>query len=330
MAVDMIVRYYLTQDNSLLGTEKYEGITEVLIPLPEDNSHPVTLTRFFAGQTCHRWKIDNVEQPSASEISMHLSARKECVDEVFLSKTYADTRTIASRIQKGTLVEVEYGYVQKTRRHTGITGSNKRYPDSVQHSEMHKRRLAVVVNSKFPIIQVIPVTSIAQDLGNNAIFELSDASLSDLPDYNDPDRRSYALAHMIQSVSIRRILPPLTWVGDGHRRRRLRSANYPNKLCREDLKILESAMTSAVGYGDYQSIRDERNQLRQEKLSLDVRLADLEEQVRMLSSQNEINEGLASRNHILMEMQITWMMGCYSISRPEAIERIEEEVSVLS
>lgn len=330
MAASVSINYFSHDDGSSLGFERHEGITEVLLALPEANGHPVTITRFFEGQECHRWKIMQVEHPSAAQIDIHLTPRNECLDEVFLSQTYASNRSVASRIQKGTLVEVEYGYVQKTKRHTGIVGSNKRYPDGVQGSEMHKRRLAIVVSTKFPVLQVIPVTSIRQAEGNNAIFELSESSLAELTHYNDAHLRSFALAHMIQSVSIQRILPPLAWSGGPTKRRLQRSVGYPHKLTREDLKMLESAITSAVGYGDYQDVRDERNNLRQENRRLYEEISLQQGRLALLQVDADRVPALTRQREVMMEMLIDWRIQCYSETREIAIRAIEEEVEFLS
>lgn len=330
MTVTLFVQYFKNDDNSLLGSELLEGITEVLLPLPEQDSHPITLTRFFEGQTSHRWKIIQVEHPVKTQVNLYLMPRSECLDEVFLSQTYSSNRSVASRIQKGTLVEVEYGYVQRTKRHTGMLGSNKRYPDSVQSKEMHKRRLAIVVNTKFPVLQVVPVTLVKQDPGNNTIFELSEDSLKDLSHYNNPDLRSYALAHMIQSVSIQRVLPPVGWSGSQKTRRLRRHISYPHKLCKNDLKMLEAAMTSAIGYGDYQAVRDERNSLRQEKILLTQLLKTQEEQLQVLQPEAELIPQLSKRCHIMMEMLIDWRRQCYPESREHALQAINEEIDLLS
>lgn len=330
MTVSLSVQYFNNDNNTLLGSEQLTGITELLLPIPEEGSHPITLTRFFEGQASHRWQILRVEHPSNTEINLYLIPRNECRDEIFLSQTYSSNRPIASRIQKGTLVEVEYGYVQRTKKHTGRLGSNKRYPDGIQNKEMHKRRLAIVVNTKFPVLQVIPVTSVRQAPGNNAIFELSEDSLHALSHYNNPNLRSFALAHMVQSISIQRVLPPQGWSGQGRNRRLQRHTNYPHKLCNTDLKMLEAAMTSAVGYGDYQDLRDERNRLRQEKAELSGQLAAKDERLAVIDPQAERATGLSIRSEIMMEMLIDWRIQCYSERRDVAIEKIEEEITQLS
>lgn len=56
MPDNMTIKYWLESDGSLLGTETYENITEVTLPLPAENDgHKITLTRFFLGQESHRW-----------------------------------------------------------------------------------------------------------------------------------------------------------------------------------------------------------------------------------------------------------------------------------
>lgn len=201
MPDNMTVRYLLDGNNTLLGTEAYQSITEITLPLPDEDGHKITLTRFFSGQASHRWLVERV-QHSDEQVDLFLTPRTECADEIFLAKTYSAKRTVAARITKGTLVEVEYGFIQSTKRLTGKISSIKRYPDLVQNGEMHKRRLAIVVNSRLPTLQVIPVTSVHPNSGDKTIFELSEGSLSNLVHYNNPAIRSFGLGSMIQTVSL--------------------------------------------------------------------------------------------------------------------------------
>ncbi|KMQ77081.1 hypothetical protein ACS33_16660 [Edwardsiella ictaluri] len=241
MPDNMTVRYLLEGNDTLLGTEAYQSITEITLPLPDDGGHKITLTRFFSGQTSHRWLVERV-QHSDEQVDLFLTPRTECADEIFLAKTYSAKRTVAARITKGTLVEVEYGFIQSTKRLTGKISSIKRYPDLVQNGEMHKRRLAIVVNSRLPTLQVIPVTSVHPKTGDKTIFEISEDSLSSLVHYNNPAIRSFGLGSMIQTVSLRRVLPPMTIQGG----RRYRDVSYTHRLNRDDMKALEAAITVAV------------------------------------------------------------------------------------
>ncbi|HHA1945019.1 type II toxin-antitoxin system PemK/MazF family toxin [Enterobacter hormaechei] len=321
----MTIKYWLESDGTLLGTETYESITEVTLPIPSEGGHPITLTRFFSGHESHRWLVERVEHSTLGQADLYLTPRAECKNEVFLAKTYSSKRTIASRITKGTLVEVEYGFIQSTKRLTGKISSIKRYPDLVQHGEMHKRRLAIVVSSRLPSLQVIPVTSVHPNTGDKAIFELSPDSLSNLVNYNNPTKRSFGLGNMIQTVSLRRVLPPMT-LQEG---RCYRDVGYTHRLNRADMKALETAITTAVGYNDYQSIRDERNQLRLEVRQLQESRTQMAEELATHRDNQIENERLSLRCHALEERMIDWYRSMNgSLSLEGARVQMEEELNL--
>ncbi|ELV7529435.1 type II toxin-antitoxin system PemK/MazF family toxin [Edwardsiella ictaluri] len=324
MPDNMTVRYLLEGNDTLLGTEAYQSITEITLPLPDDGGHKITLTRFFSGQTSHRWLVERV-QHSDEQVDLFLTPRTECADEIFLAKTYSAKRTVAARITKGTLVEVEYGFIQSTKRLTGKISSIKRYPDLVQNGEMHKRRLAIVVNSRLPTLQVIPVTSVHPKTGDKTIFEISEDSLSSLVHYNNPAIRSFGLGSMIQTVSLRRVLPPMTIQGG----RRYRDVSYTHRLNRDDMKALEAAITVAVGYGDYQTIRDERNQLRLEVRGLELSNAQMTEELVAHQFCQSENERLTQRCAVLEEKMIDWYRSMNgNLSLEDARDHMEQELAL--
>lgn len=181
---------------------------------------------------------------------------------------------LSVKVRKGTLVEVEFGYIHSVKKENGDTKSNKRYPDQAKHGEMHKRRLAIVIKAHSGRVQVIPVTSRTPSGKDHATsFELSQESVSRLVDYNDPSKHSFALCGMIQTVSPARILPPKSF--DRHRHHVKRNSNYPHKLSTPDMKLLEAALASAVGMGDYIQTRSERNTLKARQASLDADVQNL-------------------------------------------------------
>lgn len=325
MPTEIIVNYFLSGSNLLLGKETYEGISEVQVYMPNARGNSVSLTRFFDGHNEHRWKIERVEETGQNELSLFLSARTDCLTEVFLSKTYGTNNTVKNAIlQRGSLVEVEYGYIQSARRRSGAVGSNKRYPDCVQHSEMNKRRLAIVVNTSYPTIQVVPITSVPQDLSNGAIFEVSRDSLKDLQNYNDPSKTSYALAHMLQTVSIRRVLPPMGIFSKNGKVMRYRNVNYPHKLNRNDFKALEVAITTAVGAGDYAATRDERNTLRGKDAAQSVQIIEQQEG---LEASKAINEQLTKENEAMQMLLVDWQRAMNAaLTEQEALRAIQEKI----
>lgn len=326
MPVTMKVDYILSSDETLLGSVTYQNITEVLIPLPEDDGPVMTLTHFFDAQQAHRWEIKRVNHDDINSIQIYLEPRLDCTNEVFLSHTYNNKKSVASRLQKGTLVEVEYGYIQKAKRNTGKIGSNKRYPDSIQQSEMYKRRLALVVSAKFPVIQVIPVSSAEQDLNNNSIFEISQDSLKELTTYNGLNKRCFALAHMIQTISIRRVLPPMGLHGKDNKKSKYRDVTYPHKLNKNDLKMLESAITSSIGYGDYVDIRKERNELRLSKIAIQDEITGLNNEISNLKKEVEHSAEVHRRYTLVKEILIDFYKNIHNLQHEDALKKFDEEI----
>lgn len=326
MPSNIVVNYFLYGSNSLLGKETYEGITEVQVYKADPERDSVSLTRFFDGQAAHRWKIVDIQEVSPEEISFYITPRVDCLQEVFLSKTYRTNNTVKNGLlQRGTLVEVEYGYIKSARRHTGKLGSNKRYPDSVQHSEMNKRRLAIVVSTSYPTIQVIPITSVPQDLNNGAVFQVSADSVKDLHNYNNPAKVGYALAHMLQTVSIYRVLPPMGIFSKHGKVMRYRNVNYPHKLNRQDSKALEVAITTSVGAGDFVSIREERNHLRLSDAALREQLEARQSDLESLSHDIEV---LRQRNNLMQMLLVDWQKGLKVGQSDEvALAAIEAELN---
>ncbi|MEQ4922519.1 hypothetical protein [Proteus hauseri] len=327
MPNNMTINYLLDSDQSLLGTEIYQNITEITLPLLHETGHKITLTRFFEGHTSHRWLIERINHQTPEQTNLFLTPRIECENEIFLAKTYSSKRTVASRITKGTLVEVEYGFIQSTKRITGKISSVKRYPDFVQNGEMHKRRLAIVINACFPsTLQVIPITSIHQNENDKNIFEISLKSLDKLVHYNSKDIRSFALGHMIQTVSIRRILPPLAIQKD---KRCYRDIGYSQRLEKEDMKSLELALTTAIGYGDYQNIRTERNRLRLDVQELTKQNTQLINELSINQNNQVAYEQSSIRCHALEEKMIDWYCSMDSnLSQEDARKKLEQELTL--
>lgn len=160
----IIVRYFETvidqasgnEVSRLLGSESYEGIREALIPgLPTAKTGktppPVFVTKCFSTSPCHRWELVSVASTPAtgSEPAVFTIFLKsvDVSNEVFLYQTLKKdmNQTLNRLLWPGTLVEVDYGFVQHTGRTDASTKTNKRYSDTLLAGEMYKRRLAVVV-----------------------------------------------------------------------------------------------------------------------------------------------------------------------------------------
>lgn len=254
----MQTTYRLASNTStILGVEESHGITEVLFPDINYFGHTITITKMFSGYAGHRWKVVSVSHPSVTDIFVDLELRGINNDEIYLSQTYNQRNSVISNLHKGTLVEVDYGYIYSIKKQSGDTRSCKRYPDQKQSGEMHKRRLAIVIKASPSGIQIVPITSkIPSNAGDKSIFEVSSQSTQQLIHYNDTTKRSFALCGMIETVSLNRIFAPLAFpVVQKSRKGPERSTGYPNKLTKADKKCLDDALSSSIGFQDYPELK---------------------------------------------------------------------------
>lgn len=245
--------------NVIVGTESYEGIKEALIPAmprpkPGKESHPVFLTKCFSEINHHVWRLENItaeltdgEPPAVYHVYLK---RHDISKEEFLYQTLKknSATTISKLLRQGTLVEVDYGFVQQTARLTAELKTNKRYMDTLLDAEMHKRRLAVVVKviSK-NLIQVAPVTSQPAADGDRTIFKLEQDTLDKMPRYKHSGKDSHVICSMLESVSIQRVLPPTSYFKNTTGR----NPNYGVALSRGEIRTLKESLVHAVGASDY-------------------------------------------------------------------------------
>lgn len=264
MAVKLKVVYVEDGTRASLGSEEHEGITELLYPGADENGHVISITKKFEGQPYYRWKVCGVLHSSPTQLEVVLSPRVEALKEEFLGQSLDDPRfNIAHSLSRGTLVEVDFGYIPSVKKSSGKIDSCKCYVDMPSKGEMHKRRLAVVIKANKSRVQVLPITSKTPSAAEqSSSFQLSSDTLKNLANYNDPAKSSYVIGLMIQTVSPTRILPPQVHTrGPGsHVKRDLR---YPNKLSAGERQSLEKCLANAVGLGTLLQARDERNGFRE-------------------------------------------------------------------
>lgn len=255
----MLTTYRLDSDKTvILGTEQSTGITEILFPDVNyaANVHSMTITKKFDGQSKYRWEVMSVTHPSALETVIDLKPRIPSQPEVFLAQTHKRKRSVISALRKGTLVEVDYGFIPSVKKSCGTTRSNKRYPDLKQSGEMHKRRLAIVIKATGNRVQVVPISSKVPPINDRTCFELDFESVEKLVNYNDRDKNSYAICGMIETVSLTRILPPLARpIKAKGRQEPQRSEGYPHRLTPVDLNALDDALSVTMGMSDYRKLK---------------------------------------------------------------------------
>lgn len=193
------------------------------------------------------------------------------VPEVYLRQTLDKTRqSLESLIRPGTLVDVDYGFIQTIARADGEIRTNKRYCDTLQKGEMHKRRLAVVVRAKRGIVQVAPVTSQQPAPADKTCFQLSKPLLTQLAQWGASGKDSWVLTGMIESISTSRILPPVTAFKKSGQSRHGRNPNYSLRLSALEAADMKICLGHSVGIGDYQQTK--------------VRLAEAQQNLSVLPS----------------------------------------------
>jgi len=276
--VEEIRIIYIEQNSqNELGRETYKGLTEVTFPDINYRNHPITITKMFKDQPSHRWIVKELEHKS-NEIVVQLEPRTTSNDEEFLRKTYLNHTNALKNLTTGTLVEVDFGYIQSTRKLDGNLGSIKRYPDLANEGEMHKRRLCIVVRAVPDYIQVVPISSQEQNLTDPSICLISHDSLKDLVEYNRPDKQSYSLAHMVEAVSLNRVLPPKS----KNKGAVYRNNAYNKRINKTDLRKFIKSLAAGVSLNDYTKIKEqnsknflENKQLKQELEELKAQMAEL-------------------------------------------------------
>lgn len=276
----IIISYHQTaQPNPaarvLLGTETLVNVSEGLVP--RCMTHPVFLVKRFANVPNTRWSVSrcvatsvNGAEPATFEVDLEKVIPP--YPEEYLSETLRrmkHVRTAAQLLHQGTLVEVDFGFVQASAGHAAALGTNERYADTLQRGEMNKRRLAIVNKVYDSRVQVIPVSSQAPaSRHDKSAFQLSDPSVAQLVFYGANGKESWVICSMAQTVAFTRVLPPASYFLEGRIRKNGRNPRYSVDITKEDLRQMRCALAHAVGFKDYdqmlldsQDIQNVRQQL---------------------------------------------------------------------
>ena len=287
--MDTIVIRYLEQVKdratdaisvSLLGKETYSSISEALMPGSGD--YKVFCIKKFTGVANYRWYVESVEQLTAPgvvpvEFTVTLSTIFGTVSEEYLQQTLKKTSSSLNKVvQPGTVVEVDYGFIQTVGREDGVLRTNKRYCDTLQKGEMHKRRLAIVVKANRGVCQVVPVTSNDPGSADKTSFQLSRATLDQLPAWGSSGKDSWAVCQMVESVSLNRILPPVTEYQVRGQPRRGRNTHYTLRLTEAEKAHLKNSLLHVIGVTDYQQTKTRLVEMRDQLQALTTVAADLE------------------------------------------------------
>ncbi|WP_408598353.1 hypothetical protein [Pseudomonas sp. PLMAX] len=309
--MDTIVIRYLEQVKdratdaisvSLLGKETYSSISEALMPGSGD--YKVFCIKKFTGVANYRWYVEGVEQLTAPgvvpvEFTVTLSTIFGTVGEEYLQQTLTKTRSSLNKVvQPGTVVEVDYGFIQTVGREDGVLRTNKRYCDTLQKGEMHKRRLAIVVKANRGVCQVVPVTSNDPGSSDKTSFQLSRATLDLLPAWGSSGKDSWAVCQMVEPVSVNRILPPVTEYQVRGQPRRGRNTHYTLRLTEAEKALLKNSLLHSIGVTDYQQTKTRLTETRDQLQALTTVATDLE------AANARIAALEAERNELLLYKEV--------------------------
>ncbi|UXB25011.1 type II toxin-antitoxin system PemK/MazF family toxin [Stenotrophomonas maltophilia] len=305
---------------SHLGSETFDGISEALLPR-HDGGHSVFFVKKFSGLPTYRWFVERVELTAASANGCSYQVTLSKVFDPppeYLSQTLKKSGKAINRIiHQGSLVEVDYGFIQAIGRSDGNVTSNKRYSDTRQSGEMHKRRLAIVVNVRRSSIQVVPVTSDEPSNTDKTYFELESSTLSKLKFYGSSGKRSWAICGMIETVSSRRVLPPLSYYQKLSQTQVGRDTQYGISLSKNEERMLRESLLHSIGVTDYQQVKQNLSDVRVELKSAESAIAGL----------------LASQSHTAtLEEEVEDLRLCKEIAEMWATQigtNLNEEVKLL-
>lgn len=315
------IKYFLLrtnpQNDQLLGIKSVENIEEVLVPISLGEKHvPFFITLKFKDIPCTRWKVEFVVAIQNNVWGVWLT-EKDISDDCYLSTTLAKKKinNAGQLVRKGTIVIVEYGHIYQSLNFTSGLSDSILNPCSNQKGEMHKRRPAIVVSADARTAKVVPITSV-EPTGftvDKSIFELESESTRYIAEFN-PKFRSFALCHMIQTISFNRILPPLARPFNSKVREFSRDTDYQRRLSRNDIQALETGLLTGIGMAE---LKKKSDSLYQKVQQNNVVIDDLEQRASLV---NQELEEIKARYKCLKIMYM-------SSERLESDDDVETEIS---
>jgi len=282
------VRYLKISGGIVSGVLGVELLTNIqMASVPGSSADRVFVTRSFSGNAVTTWEVVRVTallpapgQPTIVEVSLrpHVPYPPEEYLGALLSKNQGRA---SHHLHRGKLVEVDFGHHASFVTTAALNGKTVVNPDQSLRGEMHKRRLAVVVNVRRSLVQVVPVTSIVPAVADRTVFELSRETLSKLHFYGGSGKRSFVLCGMVESVSVDRILAPEVAHIQG-----VAVRNYRVVVSRSEFHALDAALTHGTGVAGYEvalAAKDALTQREREIANLKAQLVTLKEEVKVSS-----------------------------------------------
>lgn len=272
-----------------LGEERLLNIEEYFLPKISGTT-PVFLNKKFTSCICYRWKVISVHDINEDGYGRVLEVclePKHDSNEEYLSQTLKKNRKSGHKglqgiLYKGKVVEVDFGHTFDIYKCNRDIRTNKRYPSTVQGGEMHKRRLAVVVNV-LPKgqVQVVPITSKEPDSADKTSFQLDQATLEKTI-YHSDNIQSWVLCSMVQTVSVNRILPVEVKRSFRRSTERPRNTNYLIKISSVEILNLDRSLLHAIGLSKYENFRLENIEFKKNLCEKHAEIQSMVEEVNNL------------------------------------------------
>ncbi len=296
--------------DTMIGQEVFDNIEEALVPT--NTGHPVYVTKHFSHDINTRWHVEESDRvgtngsvPMTYRVVLSKAYNSQ---EIYLDESLRLSRqNINQVLTPGTLVEVDYGFVQTVAQARGIMSSNNEYKDTIQNGEMHKRRLAIVVKVRNTQVQVVPLTSVAPPPQDKTAFLLSPDTLSKFYFYGTSGKQTWGICNMIQTVSPCRLLPPMTYYTDSKGVvRHARPAKYRDHVSTAEADAMRSALLHAIGVTNYDKLKQDAQSWRTTAKTL----SGLQSQIADLQRENAALKQNAARQQCVEELGANWAAQC--------------------
>ena len=249
------------------------------------------------------WKVEQVHalagKLNPAEFEVLLRRRVGARIESLAQTNHHRKRHPSSLLRRGTLVEVDFGFIQQVANSDGSLTGSRDWLDTHLSGEMHKRRLAVVVSVGISSLLVVPVTSKCEVKHDRSRFELSPETLGKLDFYGTSGKRSWVLAGLPSSVSFERVFPPGISGRHGGRSNRTRDSSYPIRLTTSEQTKLRIALAHGIGLRDYETLHQDLSQERLKTNNLAATIEVLKLQLASLHIEN-------GRLRLVEEVAVDW------------------------
>jgi uncharacterized protein YifN (PemK superfamily) len=189
-----------------LGLVQRDNILEVLVPAFQANTHNVFMSkRFHAHPNVVQWKVEYVYHDNGTTYVFLNPIQDQPLSFAQYAKTQSKKESFYLRPFQ--IVDVDFGFPSNIYDSTGDKGKNQHYSSTLLPGELYKRRPCIVLSKDGPVAQVIPLTTKNGSNTDPKRVPISKKSFDSLSS-RYRQKNSFALVHLIQTVSASRIFPP--------------------------------------------------------------------------------------------------------------------------